>query len=77
MNPEPFDPPQYVQLPSSQNLTLEELAQAWEFLSQLANPLHPLLKPPRNLRRLSPLDWGALNHLLALELELKRHRSVH
>lgn len=76
-HPHPYQPPHLcVQLPSKESLTLEELSQAWKFLSDLqSQPFLPLL--PSNLKRLQPEDWEAVGYLLHRELEHKQHRQVH
>ena len=75
MQPSPFHKPMYLQLPSNQNLTLEELGQAWKFLDELHNqPFLPVLPP--NLKRLSPEDWEAVGYLLHRELENRRRHRV-
>ena len=76
MHPPPFQHQVSLQLPSKESLTLEELSQAWKFLSDLHNhPFLPLLPP--NLQRLHPEDWEAVGYLLHRELEYKRHLQVH
>jgi hypothetical protein len=69
----------YLELPSKELLTLEELSQAWTFLANLPEcEVAPASAwyPPQNLQRLSPLDWRILNRMLELELENKQSQPL-
>ena len=66
-----------LQLPSKENLTLEELSQAWEFLADLYHRADGQLVPPRQLQRLQLEDWILLSDLLARELAMRERHGVH
>ena len=66
----------------SQDLSPEEVSQAWDYLNSLplypvASPDEPLPCPPNNLKNLSDADWFLLDNLLQRELLLKQHSKVH
>ena len=59
-----------------ENLTSEEVSQAWEYLVSLPaptwyNPEPEFPPPPEHLQHLTDSDWHLLDNLLARELKLK------
>lgn len=66
----------------SQQLSPEEVSQAWEYLVSLPepnlySPEPELPKPPHNLSHLTDSDWYLLSNLLAREELLKSRSLVH
>ena len=66
-----------LQLPSNESLTLVELSQAWEFLSQWEQSQSEELNPPLRLQKLSFLDWHVLKLMLESELEARKCEPLH
>lgn len=66
----------------SQQLSPEEVSQAWEYLvslpePSLSSPEPEIPAPPQNLLHLTDSDWYLLSNLLAREELLKSKSLVH
>ncbi len=60
-----------------QNLSPEEISEAWAYLARLPSPDLPQPLLPPHLKDLSPLDWHLLHHLLQQELQERDSSPLH